>query len=71
MKFKAIIKKELDLPELGIVKPGQVFEVKNKKLKHIFEDKTLFEKMGRKKKPVKKDVKAELVECPKKKKDGE
>ena len=61
MKFKAIITRELLIPELGRVKPGQEFDVTNEQLLPLFREKTLFEEI----KPVTKKVEV------KKEKDGD
>lgn len=56
MKFRTVITKKLEVPELGIIVPGQEFEVSNERFMDIFKDKTLFEEV---KEVVKKIVKKE------------
>ena len=48
MKFEAIIKKKIEVPELGVIVPGQVFEVGDEKFLAIFQDKTLFKQVVKK-----------------------
>lgn len=57
MKFKYILEKKREVPGLGVVKPGQVFDVENKEMMGVF-IKGPFEEI-KKEKPVPKKVKKE------------
>lgn len=53
MKYRFKLKKKLEIPGLGIVKPGQEFNNENPEYTRLFEDKTLFEQIKNPIKPKK------------------
>lgn len=57
MKYRFKLKKKLEIPGLGIVTPGQEFNVENPAYKPLFEDKTLFEPIKNPIKPKKESKK--------------
>lgn len=61
MKFKAIIKKKIEVPELGVIVPGQEFDVHNEKLLPLFKQESIFEEV----------VEKVVEEVVKKQEDGE